>query len=75
MQNIQFKDKEVQRWASLSPEEKELELNYLSAFRYGIFLIIMLRHILTHAQELNMSWVQSSAIMTLSNRLGNPSCD
>jgi len=37
MQNIQFKDKEVQRWASLSPEEKELELNYLSAFRYGIF--------------------------------------
>jgi len=75
MQNIQFKDKEVQRWASLSPEEKELELNYLSAFRYGSFLIIMLRHILTHAQELNMSWVQSSAIMTLSNRLGNPSCD
>jgi len=28
---------EAKRWESLTPEERELELNYLSAFRYGIF--------------------------------------
>ena len=28
---------ESARWASLSQEEREIELNYLSAFRYGIF--------------------------------------
>jgi CRP-like cAMP-binding protein len=28
---------ETKRWASLSPQEKEIELNYLGALRYGIF--------------------------------------
>lgn len=28
---------EAKRWASLSPEEREIELNYFGAFRYGIF--------------------------------------
>jgi len=28
---------ESERWANLSQEEREAELNYLSAFRYGIF--------------------------------------
>ena len=28
---------ESERWAKLSQEEREIELNYLGAFRYGIF--------------------------------------
>jgi CRP-like cAMP-binding protein len=28
---------EAERWAKLSPEDREIELNYLGAFRYGIF--------------------------------------
>lgn len=28
---------ESERWAKLSQEEREIELNYLGAFRYGMF--------------------------------------
>ena len=28
---------ESERWAKLSQEEREIELSYLGAFRYGIF--------------------------------------
>jgi len=35
--NEAAKAAEEQRWASMTPEEKELELDKLGAYRYGIF--------------------------------------